>query len=219
MYYLQSRYYDPELGRFINVDSYVSTGQGFIGANMFAYCLNNPVNMADYDGEDAIYVVAREWPAGLPVFGHAVVYLEDDNGQWYKTQFTGSTPWNATIKVYDPISDIDLALQQYNQDKTNVMRISGDFSEVIGEIGNIKENTNGYCFFGNNCNHYAKKLLTHEKAKIDDELLRNYLHKTPAMIPIVYYHVVNNASVLDNAWNNIRTFANNAWNYVRDIFT
>ncbi len=30
-YYLQSRYYDPALGRFINADCYASTGQGFVG--------------------------------------------------------------------------------------------------------------------------------------------------------------------------------------------
>ena len=46
-YYLQSRYYDPEIGRFINADALVTTGQGLLGNNMFAYCLNNPVNGSD----------------------------------------------------------------------------------------------------------------------------------------------------------------------------
>ena len=46
-YYLQSRYYDPELGRFINTDILVSTGQGVLGNNMFAYCRNNPANRKD----------------------------------------------------------------------------------------------------------------------------------------------------------------------------
>ena len=50
-YYLQSRYYDPENHRFINADSYASTGQGFLGVNMFAYCSNNPVNNFDNDGK------------------------------------------------------------------------------------------------------------------------------------------------------------------------
>lgn len=50
-YYLNTRYYDPELGRFISADGYVSTGQGMSGHNMFAYCGNNPVNRADPDGE------------------------------------------------------------------------------------------------------------------------------------------------------------------------
>ena len=52
---MQSRYYDPELGRFINADSYASTGQGILGNNMFAYCRNNPVCRIDISGtEDTI---------------------------------------------------------------------------------------------------------------------------------------------------------------------
>ena len=49
-YYLQSRYYDPSIGRFINADSIVSTGQGFLGYNIFAYCLNSPVQLKDASG-------------------------------------------------------------------------------------------------------------------------------------------------------------------------
>ncbi len=50
LYYLESRYYNPAYGRFINADAYAATGQGFVGNNMFAYCLNNPVNMMDENG-------------------------------------------------------------------------------------------------------------------------------------------------------------------------
>ena len=49
-YYLQSRYYDPTTRRFVNADCYESTGQGFIGTNMFAYCNNCPVNCFDPTG-------------------------------------------------------------------------------------------------------------------------------------------------------------------------
>jgi RHS repeat-associated protein len=50
LYYLQSRYYNPEWGRFINADALISTGQGILGNNMFAYCNNNPVNGFDHSG-------------------------------------------------------------------------------------------------------------------------------------------------------------------------
>ena len=49
-YYLQSRYYNPEVGRFISSDVLLSTGQGVLGHNAYAYCLNNPVNMSDETG-------------------------------------------------------------------------------------------------------------------------------------------------------------------------
>ena len=50
-YYLQSRYYDPAIGRFINADSFASTGQNFVGYNMFTYCGNNPIIRADLNGQ------------------------------------------------------------------------------------------------------------------------------------------------------------------------
>ena len=52
LYYLQSRYYDPEIGRFINADTYTTTdADGLLSTNMFAYCENNPVMGSDPTGE------------------------------------------------------------------------------------------------------------------------------------------------------------------------
>jgi len=53
-YYLNSRYYDPATGRFLNADGYISTGTGLLGYNMFAYCNNNPVMHVDHSGQMAI---------------------------------------------------------------------------------------------------------------------------------------------------------------------
>ena len=50
LYYLQSRYYNPNWGRFLNADGYVSTGTGLLGYNMYAYCNNNPVMLIDAEG-------------------------------------------------------------------------------------------------------------------------------------------------------------------------
>ena len=50
-YYLNSRYYDANTGRFINADGEMSdVGESVLGYNLFAYCFNNPVNMTDPDG-------------------------------------------------------------------------------------------------------------------------------------------------------------------------
>ena len=51
IYYLQSRYYDAKICRFISADGYASTGQGLLGYNMYAYCGNNPVNRLDVTGD------------------------------------------------------------------------------------------------------------------------------------------------------------------------
>ena len=51
LYYLQSRYYDPFAGRFLNADAYCDTMSGSpLSTNMFAYCENDSINYADYDG-------------------------------------------------------------------------------------------------------------------------------------------------------------------------
>ena len=50
-YYLQTRYYDPAIRRFINADGYINANGDFIGFNMYAYCGNNPVMNVDYTGE------------------------------------------------------------------------------------------------------------------------------------------------------------------------
>lgn len=51
-YYLQSRYYDPAIGRFINADDteYLSADGTPLSYNLFAYCKNNPVMGVDHTG-------------------------------------------------------------------------------------------------------------------------------------------------------------------------
>ena len=55
LYYLQSRYYNPGWGRFINADDTTlllsSPGKAHWDKNVFAYCDNNPLNRVDEDGE------------------------------------------------------------------------------------------------------------------------------------------------------------------------
>ena len=51
LYYLNSRYYNPEWGRFINADGMISTGQGLLAHNMYVYCENNTVNRMDLLGD------------------------------------------------------------------------------------------------------------------------------------------------------------------------
>ena len=51
-YYLNSRYYDPEIGRFINADAMIKApGLNALSTNMFTYCANNPILYSDSTGQ------------------------------------------------------------------------------------------------------------------------------------------------------------------------
>ena len=75
-YYLQSRYYDPAVRRFLNADIFASTGQGFLGCNMFAYCNNNPVICCDQSGHRPMnqsFMIADTGGSFIPLASHPYI--------------------------------------------------------------------------------------------------------------------------------------------------
>ena len=66
-YYLQSRYYDPEICRFINADAVeiaLLTKNINVGTNLISYCNNNPVNHCDING----YITEKEAKNAINAF-------------------------------------------------------------------------------------------------------------------------------------------------------
>ncbi len=59
MYYLNSRYYNQEWGRFINADGIIGANQDTIGNNLYAYCSNNPINNSDLSGAFSIKSILK----------------------------------------------------------------------------------------------------------------------------------------------------------------
>ena len=73
LYYLQSRYYDFANCRFINADTFATTdANGFLSANMFAYCENNPVMRTDEDGEVSHIVIGAIVGAAAGIAGQLI---------------------------------------------------------------------------------------------------------------------------------------------------
>ena len=68
-YYLQSRYYDPATGRFLNADdtAYIGASGTILGYSLFAYCENNPVSYMDSTGNWLLQAICGI--AGAVVFG------------------------------------------------------------------------------------------------------------------------------------------------------
>jgi RHS repeat-associated protein len=59
MYYLQSRYYDPAVGRFVNADEAMFgtvLAKTVVAHNLFVYCYNTPVKMLDFYGYEGVLI-------------------------------------------------------------------------------------------------------------------------------------------------------------------
>ena len=95
LYYLQSRYYSPDLMRFISQDDVkLSNAQGEpLGSNLYAYCLNNPVMNSDYTGSFIIATRIITCVLGA-LFGAATymvsflidkyIFQENPNFSWWE---------------------------------------------------------------------------------------------------------------------------------------
>ena len=82
LYYLQSRYYDPQTGRFLNADGQITTGSDLAGMNLFAYCSNNPVNMTDSSGHFPFLAITAIIGAVVGAVVGGIVAAKTDNNIW-----------------------------------------------------------------------------------------------------------------------------------------
>ena len=54
LYALQSRYYNPQIGRFFNADDAFYEQNGLLRCNLFTYCINSPIGNNDLGGNFAV---------------------------------------------------------------------------------------------------------------------------------------------------------------------
>ncbi len=94
LYYLNSRYYDPQLGRFVNADDISTldiTQITLNGLNLYAYCLNNPVNEVDENGYFISFLIGLLIAAAIGAAVGAVSYTAS---VVIKGVTTGKWEWN-----------------------------------------------------------------------------------------------------------------------------
>ena len=112
LYYLNSRYYNPEWGRFINADGYGGQVGELLSHNVYAYCLNNPVNNYDPDGDIALaipfiaisvkdlLIATVGFVGGVAIGGTIFDNIKDNETSKAKSEPIAKTPNRRTHTVY-----------------------------------------------------------------------------------------------------------------------
>ena len=138
-YYVSSRYYDPEIGRFINADGEISgVGGEILGYNLFAYCQNNPVNMCDPDGNWPKWATKIAIGVGAVLVGAAIVAATAATGgaaaAFVSAAVTGLKAAAVSGVIGAVVSGTKEAVKQYKS-KGNLKNSSKDI---------LNEATNGF---------------------------------------------------------------------------
>lgn len=83
LYFLKSRYYDPQIGRFINIDSLdYADPETINGLNLYAYCNNNPVMYVDPTGHFWFTFLTTVFGAIVGAIGGLIDYAVNSEGDF-----------------------------------------------------------------------------------------------------------------------------------------
>jgi len=214
LYYLQSRYYDPTICRFINADAHIISGKEIEKHNAFAYCINNPIVMADPYGTDAIVLYDKDGST------HIGALVQDGDGVWYhfywgapngNVIFASSNGGQEDCRVYiynGPSPDIcnrDL-MDEINDYGANVytgyedyVYLYGDYSPCIDALSNPAE---PYDLVRNNCSQVTFRALSQVDNHNTDALKHveyqpfpgvafNYVKRNVVQRDAYWYHVLS----------------------------
>ncbi len=145
MYYLQSRYYDPEIRRFISADNIIVTGTSveYQNVNLYEYCSDNPINFQDPSGHFILSALAG---AGAYFF-EAIVSLGAsylltkeiagvvDEFAWYRK----SQKEKRDEALLSRVITRDLLKQDYDYWTAELKTINGKKQVVGGEPLTVEE--------------------------------------------------------------------------------
>ena len=71
LYYLNARYYDSKIARFMSEDTYTGTASDPLSLNLYTYCVNNPIMYTDPSGHHTEWDESHLTPAELKIVDDA----------------------------------------------------------------------------------------------------------------------------------------------------
>ena len=121
LYYLRSRYYNPEWGRFVNCDNVMGTVSCLVSHNLCLYCNNNPIIYFDRDGAEPVNVHV---PPLTPIENSTILTTPPDN--------------NMPEEIYEAFSGAGLEVLDnfvYNESNIENNIITVKFSKFVKGVG------------------------------------------------------------------------------------
>jgi len=223
-YFCTSRYYDPEVGRWINSDILISTHNKSLISNLMAYCFNNPANYVDFDGKDAILLLNTNGAGG---FGHMGLLIQDKSGTWYHF-FWGSQQGNSsdistpTVCEVSELSgnfnliELNEILKEkeiYNDPYEKMLYFSGDYTESLKYV---QQYAGKYNLFTNNCMQLSlNALLRSDELNCSEKYIKQILRARNSVIPNFSFNILSKADLPN------KSFVGDLskYYYVKKVFT
>ena len=94
--YMQQRYYDPSIGRFLSTDPVSAFEKPLTHFNRYMYALNNPYKFTDPDGRDVMVISGGLREGGVNWFGHVAAAVQADG----MSSFGNDTPRHSSVADY-----------------------------------------------------------------------------------------------------------------------
>ena len=217
-YYLQSRYYDPSICRFINSDipeiAQVSKSIS-AGTNLFAYCNNEPINNSDPNGTFTLAQFAKVILGGF--FGIILQLISD--------------LLSIAIRIQKGLSTVGSYLSSFFSGAVDTVLKKGFYKAVvIAAIGNaIKQITDriidkkpvsmkGYAYaVVSSAMKYAIK--HYFKVKISPAIQNKILTKTPVVVQYIYTYTAEKLRNMKYYNVSVKTLKGVAKKYMSNIFS
>ena len=193
-YYLQSRYYDPVVKRFISADdaSFLGANGDFTSLNLYAYCGNNPVIRQDTEGEAWHILTGALVGAGIGFFSNLFTELTDNKEGVDLSNIIIATTFGAlggaVTAMGLPNTVVSVAMgaflggteeftkqlfnKEMDMEKIIISSIAGGFGALFSGNGALKD-INQYNYIKSQKNIY-KKALSNGKSK---EMAKSYYRK------------------------------------------
>jgi|GEM_PF-6353917 len=144
LWFAQARYYDAGMGRFISKDTHWCADNRIHGdinrflpdnfavrqsANLYAYCMNDPMQFFDPVGKAAIWLNNSTALPELGTPGHTGLLIQDANGQWWHWYWSKGGEAVSLVR-YDGRLDLESINNSgiYNGIYDGYVFVEGDFS-------------------------------------------------------------------------------------------